>query len=253
MPDVIPIPGLLLATIGLVLLSLETGFFLGRRGQRADKVAVSGAMAGTTLGLLAFMLAFTFNSAEARHQTRKAMVVDEANAIQTTWLRAGFMAEPARGKMRDLLRDYVNVRVKAVTGALELTDALRQSDGLHDRMWQGAEEASRAEPNSIAIGLFVQSLNEVLDLHVKRLTVGVRNRVPGTIWLTLYLLMVLAMSMMGIQIGHSGARRVGLEAALALSFAIVLSVIADLDRPQEGRVIVSQQAMLDLQARLNAH
>ena len=93
----------------------------------------------------------------------------------------------------------------------------------------------------------------MLDLHVKRLTVGVRNRVPGTIWLTLYLLMVLAMSMMGIQIGHSGARRVGLEIALALSFAIVLSVIADLDRPQEGRVIVSQQAMLDLQARLNAH
>ena len=65
------------------------------------------------------------------------------------------MAEPARGKMRELLRDYVNVRVKAVTGALELNEALRQSDGLHDCMWQGAEEASRAEPSSIAIGLFV--------------------------------------------------------------------------------------------------
>ena len=250
--DVFPIWVLLLATIGLVLVSLEIGFFLGSRGQGENRLEVSGAMAGATLGLVAFMLAFTFNSAEGRHQARRAMVIDEANAIETTWLRAGFMAEPSRGTMRGLLRDYVNVRVKGATGALDLSEALRQSDALQERMWNGAEEAGRSESGSIAIGLFVQSLNEVIDLHLKRLTVAVRNRVPGTIWLTLYLLMAIAMGMMGIQIGQSGARRVGLELALAISFAMVLSVIADLDRPQEGFVTVSQQALLDLQTKLNA-
>ena len=100
--------------------------------------------------------------------------------------------------------------------------------------------------------LFVQSLNEVLDLHVKRLTVGVRNRVPGTIWLTLYLLMVLAMSMMGIQIGHSRARRVGLEIGTR-------PVICDRSvRDRRSRSAAGgsghrqSQAMLDLQARLSA-
>ena len=105
--------------------------------------------------------------------------------------------------MRGLLRDYVNVRVKAATGAVDLADGLRQSDVLQERLWNGAEEAGRSEASSIAIGLFVQSLNEVIDLHLKRLTVAVRNRVPGTIWLTLYLLMAIAMGMMAFKSGRA--------------------------------------------------
>jgi hypothetical protein len=97
-----------------------------------------------------------------------------------------------------------------------------------------------------------QSLNTVIDLHLERLTVAIRNRVPGTVWAALYVLMVIGMFMMGAQIGQGDTRHPGTEIALAVSFSLVLLMIADLDRPQQGFVRVSQQAMLDLQARLDA-
>ena len=253
-PDSVPIWGLFLGTMGVVALALEAGFRLGRR--RRDRVEgkseVSGAMVGATLGLLAFMLAFTFNGAAGRHDVRKSLVIEEANAIDKAWLRAGFLAEPDRTEVRGLLKDYVDVRVKAASGKMDLGEAARRSVELHDRMWARAEAAGRRDSASIPTGLFIQALNEVIDLHLKRLTYAIRNRVPPTIWVTLYLLMAVGMFMMGTQIGLSGARHVGMELALAVSFSVVLFVIADLDRPQEGLINVSQQAMVDLQARLDA-
>ena len=110
--DSVPIWVLLLATIGLVALALEAGVRLGRRHQlrAGGKAEVSGAMVGATMALLAFMLAFTINSAAERHDVRKGRVIEEANAIDKTWLRAGFLPEPYRADIRGLLRDYVDVR-----------------------------------------------------------------------------------------------------------------------------------------------
>jgi hypothetical protein len=120
-------------------------------------------------------------------------------------------------------------------------------------MWALAENAGRRDPGSIATGLLIQSLNEVIDLHVERVTMGIRNRVPPTIWSTLYLLLAVAMIMLGAQIGQSEARHFDLEIALAVTFSVVLFLITDLDRPQEGLLRVSQEAMVDLQTKLHAH
>lgn len=179
--DSVPIWAVLLATIGLVFLSLEIGVRLGKRRllRGEGKLEVSGAMVGATMGLLAFMLAFTFNGAAGRHDTRKTPVIEEANAIAKTWLRAGFLTEPYRADVRGLLRDYVDVRVKAAAGEMDLGEATRRSEALHDRMWALAEEVGRKDVGSRAGGLFIQALNEVIDLHLKRVTVGIRNRVPS--------------------------------------------------------------------------
>jgi hypothetical protein len=252
--DSVPIWAVLLATIGLVVLALEAGVRLGRRRQlrAGGKSEVSGAMVGATMALLAFMLAFTFNGAAGRHDARKGLVIEEANAIDKTWLRAGFLAEPYRTDIRGSLRDYVNVRVKAAAGEMDLGEATRRSEALQDRMWALAAEVGQKNAGSIPAGLFIQALNEVIDLHLKRVTVAIRNRVPPTIWATLYLLMAVGMVMMGTQIGLSGTRHIGMELALAVAFSVVLFVIADLDRPQEGLINISQQAMVELQTKLNA-
>ena len=92
----------------------------------------------------------------------------------------------------------------------------------------------------------------MIDLHLERLTVAIRNRIPGTTWAALYMLLVIAMFMMGTQIGQGGTRHPMTELALAASFSVVLLMIGDLDRPQEGLVRVSQQAMVELQAKLDA-
>jgi hypothetical protein len=253
-PDSVPIWVLFLATMGLVAIALEAGVHLGRWRQRrgAGKSEVSGAMVGATMGLLAFMMAFTFNGAAGRHDARKGLVIEETNAIDKTWLRAGFLDETARADIRGLLRSYVDVRVKAAAGEVDLGPAARQSEVLLDRAWAIAEDVGRKDANSITAGLFVQSLNEVIDLHLKRMTVAIRNRVPPTLWATLYLLMAVGMLMMGIQVGLSGPRQLGMEVFLAVAFSVVLFLIADLDRPQEGLINVSQQAMQELQTKLHA-
>jgi len=246
---------ILLGTMGLVFLCLEIGIRRGKKRLRSGKgkLEVSGAMVGAVMGLLSFLLAFTFNAAANRAEARKALVVREANAVEQTWLRAGFLEETSRAAMRGFLRDYVDIRVKAVLGEMDLSLALRESVTLHDRMWALAEEAGRRDPGSIATGLLVQSLNEVIDLHLERVTMGIRNRVPPTIWATLYLLLIAAMIMLGAQIGQSETRHFDLEIAIAITFATVLFLITDLDRPQEGLLKVSQEAMVDLQTKLRAH
>ena len=254
MVDSVPIGAVLVATVALVLFALQCGVMVGRRriARGLPKLEVSGAMAGATMGLLAFMLAFTFNGAATRHEARKTLVMKETNAIETAWLRAGFLPEPARTAMRGLLKDYVSVRVKVALGQAELHEGLQRSEHLQDSMWSLATERGRQEPGSIVLGLLAESLNEVIDLHLERLTIAVRNRVPGTTWVTLYMLMVIGMLMTGVQIGQAGTRHFTLELALAASFSVVLFMIADIDRPQEGLVRVSQQSMLELQAKLES-
>jgi hypothetical protein len=248
-----PIWSVFLGTMGLVLLCLQLGLLVGRRRQRnaQGKLEGSGAMVGAAMGLLAFMLAFTFNNAATRFDNRKALVIEEANAIGMTWLRAGFLDETHRAAMRVLLRDYVDLRVRVALGEVEVEGGLRQTDAMQDSMWAIAEETGRRDSGSIITGLFIQALNDVIDIHLKRLTVAIRNRVPVTVWATLYLLLVVGMIMMGIQLGLSTSRHFGLELALAATFSLVLLLIADLDRPQEGLLRVSQEAMVDLQTKLH--
>src|ERR1700690_2365986 len=128
--DSVPIWAGLVVTGGLVYLSIGTGVRLGKRRllQSAGKLEVSGALVGATMGLLAFMLAFTFNGAAGRHDARKSLVIEEANAIDKTWMRAGFLVEPYRAEIRGLLRDYVDERVKVAGGEADLTEGLRRSD-----------------------------------------------------------------------------------------------------------------------------
>jgi hypothetical protein len=239
-------------SLGLVLLCLEVGrtFEKWRQRQGHARFEVSGAMSAASMGLLSFLLAFTFNGAANRHDARKALVVEETNAVAQAWRRAGLLPDPARMEMRGLLVDYVDLRVKAVQQGQDLAPMIRASDALQDRMWTLAEEVSR-QASSQGTGLFIRSLDDVFDVHLKRLTVGVRNRVPPTIWGTLYLLLVAGMVMMGVQMGQGNVRHPGLSAVLALTFSLVFFLIADLDRPGDGLLQVSQQAMLDLQARLH--
>jgi hypothetical protein len=253
--DFMPMWGVLLSNLILVFASLEVGVRLGRIPllRSKAKLEVSGAMVAAIMALLTFILAFTFNSAAGRHDSRKTLVIEEANAIETTWLRAGFLAEPQRSEVRGLLRNYVDLRVNAASGGVPIADALQQSDVLQGQMWNMALEAGRQNQESVMTSLFVQSLNEVLDLHVKRVTVGLRNRVPHTVWMALHLLMIAGMVMIGMQLGLGGTRHYGAEIALGVSFALVLFLIVDLDRPQAGLINVSQEAMVDLQARLAAH
>ena len=245
--DALPLWGLFLAILLLVLLSVEGGYRLGkyrRSRSEQEKEAPVGAMVGATLGLLAFMLAFTFGLAAARFDTRRQVLLDEANAIGTTYLRAGMLPD-RREDIRALLRDYVDTRLEAVRSG-KVAEGIRRSEHLQDQLWAQAVAVGENNPTSIVVGLFVQSLNEVIDLHAKRVTAGLRNRIPGAIWVALFAVAVLSLAAMGYHAGLAGTSRSLADLAVAFTFSAVIGLIADLDRPQEGVLKVSQQALIDL-------
>ena len=245
--DTLPLWGFFVAVLLLVLLSVEGGYRLGqyrRRRSEREMEAPLGAMVGATLGLLAFMLAFTFGSAADRYDSRRQILLDEANAIGTAYLRAGMLPD-RRQEVRALLRDYVDTRLRAVQSN-KIAEGIRRSEQLQEQLWAHAVSIGERNPASIVVGLFVESLNEVIDIHTKRVTIGVRNRIPGAIWLALLAVAVIALAAMGYHVGLAGTSRSLAQVAVALTFSVVIGLIADLDRPQEGTLTVSQQALVDL-------
>src|SRR5262249_9618462 len=187
--------------------------------------------------------------AASRFDNRRQLLLDEANAIGTTYLRAGTL--PAEGQqVRDLLRDYVAARLEAVDPG-KLGEGIRHSEDIQQKMWTEAETIGQKNPNSIVVGLFIQSLNQMIDLHAARMQAGLRSRIPIAIWLRLFAVAALSLATMGYLAGLSGTRRSLAIAAVAVTFAVVIELIADLDRPQEGILRVSQQALLDVQRSMN--
>jgi hypothetical protein len=250
--DALPLGGLFIVILLVVLLSVEFGYRLGkyrRSHHETEKEAPLGTMVGATLGLLAFILAFTFGLAAARFDTRRQVLLDEANAIGTAYLRAGMLPERS-GEVRRLLRDYVGARLDLVQPG-KLAEGIRRSENIQQQVWTEAETVGNKNPNSIVVGLFVQSLNQMIDLHAARMQAGLRSRIPGPIWLGLFAVAALSLATMGYHAGLSGTRRSLAIVAVAVTFAVVIELIADLDRPQEGVLRVSQQALLDVQRSMN--
>ena len=133
--DKFPIWAVYLGTVIFVLLTAEIGFRIGmwrqRRDPTSDKTALSGVVVGSMLGLMAFLLAFCIGIVINQHNGRKAMVVTEANAVGTAYLRAGFLDEPDQTSVRDLLSEYVEVRLEAAAD-LSLFDSVRaRSEEIH--------------------------------------------------------------------------------------------------------------------------
>lgn len=246
--DAMPLWGLFLATIVVVTVAVESGYRLGsyrRRQSEQEKEAPVGAIVGATLGLLAFVLAFTFGLAASRFDDRRQLVLKESNAIGTCWLRAGLLPTPDGDTARKLLRDYVDVRLLVIESG-DVNEAMAKSDELHAALWTQATDAANKDTHSITTGLFIQSLNDVIDVHAERVLVSVRSRIPGAVWLGLYFVTAFAMVALGYHEGLAGSRRSLAVFALVLAFSAVMLLIADLDRPREGMLQVSQQAMIDL-------
>jgi len=245
--DFLPLWALFGITLVVVYLAVEAGFWLGiwrqRRAEHERETPVGGIV-GAILGLLAFILAFTFGMAASRFDTRRELVLNEANAIGTTYLRAALVPEPHRTEIRTLLRDYVNLRLEAVQPE-KTVPALARAEEVQGRLWAQAVIVGEKSPTPIT-GLFIQTLNDVIDLHAKRVTMGMRNRIPFTIWGVLYFTAILAMAGVGYHAGLTCTTRTLASLALVVTFSGILWLIADLDRPQEGLLKVSQQAMIDV-------
>jgi hypothetical protein len=105
------------------------------------------------------------------------------------------------------------------------------------------------EKLTVVHSLLIQSINKVFEVHEDRISAGLHNRIPPSIWVALYVVLLLSMLGMGFHSGIKGSRSPLPSAALALSFSMVLFLIADLDRPTSGLVQPDQTMMIELGER----
>jgi len=230
----------------VALLSIEVGWRIGnyrRQHYELEGKAPIGAAVGATLGLLAFLLAFTFGMAANRFENRKQMVLQEANAIGTTYLRADFLPEQVRDEVRSLLREYVAHRAGGMASIMTPA-GMEKTAALLSQIWAISASVANAR-DSEATALYIESLNQMIDLDASRIT-ALRNRIPQSIWLMLTIVTIFSLSSMGYEFGLTGIRSWPVTILLVIVFTTVITLIADLDRPQAGLIQVSQQPLLDL-------
>jgi hypothetical protein len=251
--DMVPTWAFLVGTVVGVWVSIELGYVLGRhmhRRSEEEKESPVSAIAGTVLGLLAFILAFTFGIVFNRYDARKELVKQEANAIGTAWLRSDFLPEPDRVESKGLFRDYLGKSLAFVQGRDASPErakaAISETQQILDRLWSMAVANARKDMNSDVAALYIESLNEVIDLRALRIAVGLQARMPVAIWVMLFSLTGLGMMSVGYQTGIAGSKRSMARPILAMSFALVIALIVALDRPNSGVIPVSQQSLLDV-------
>lgn len=246
--DSLPIVGFFLAFCLIALFTTECGFRIGRWRQKRtadEKEGPTAMIVGSLLAMMGFLLAVTMGMASDRFDTRRQLILAEANAIGTTYLRAGYLPEPAASELRELLRAYAPLRV--VTNDLEdLRMRVVRSQEIQARLWSITEEMARAMPQSDTVSLFISSLNEMIDLHETRITAGIYARVPETILILLLLGSLLTLSMVGYNAGLTLRRSTLTGVVLILVLGAIITLVVDLDRPRDGFLEVSQQPLLAL-------
>ena len=249
--DTLPIAAVFLVFALVAMGAYEAGFRLGRWWQDrtpGEQEGPTNMLVGSILALLAFLLAVTMGMAADRYDARRALVVDEANSIGTTYLRAGYLPEPASSQIRELLRQYVPLRL-TVTDSADTEADIAASTAIHTKLWAIAEEVARTTDKGDLVALFIESLNETIDLHETRITA--RNaRVPETVVLLLIGGSILSLAMVGFSAGLTRRRSLLSAAVLVIALGAVITIVVDLDRPREGLIQVSQQPLIDLQQQI---
>jgi hypothetical protein len=243
--------------VAIVVAAAEVGRLIGtawgRRRPEAKSAALS-TLVGAALGLLSLMIGFTFAMTLSRFDARLSGVVNEANAIGTTALRARMLPEPHASEVKKLLRDYVQLRVDlsgASPSSISFEQAMSRSNEIQGELWQHAIAVSAADPRSTPTGLFVRALNEMIDLQETRLAAR-RNRVPAVVFVLLYAIAMVATGLGGYLDGLEGGGRGRIPIAIiAVMVASVIGVVGDLDRSQSGFITVNQQAMHNLRESMD--
>jgi hypothetical protein len=240
------------ATCFIVMLFWEVGYRFGHslaRTQDSESGQSITTLVSIILGLVAFLLAFTFNMAATRFQDRRDVMIEDVNAIGTTYLRTETIAEPERSHIKALLKNYVENRIN-MSSANDIESRLARSSELQTALWQETAAVTEKDRSPVA-AIFVTSMNETIDLHTKRITMMFQHRIPGLIWVSLYMLTILGIAAMGYQNGLLDHGRSPAVIIVTLMFAVVIFMIADLDKPGAGIIDVDQQPMIDLRNSMN--
>ncbi len=236
--------------LALLAASLEVGFLVGHRALELGRQATSGvqlgAIQGAMLGLLGLLLGFSFAGASSRYMERQDLIVRDANAIGTAYLRADMLGEPYRSQLRKVLAEYVQHRVEASQNLSRGVSekVLAEVDQFHRRIWKVTREGVTAKPSAMLAVLM--PVNELIDLNATRLAAS-RKHLPSLIMGLLVCCSMVAVGTIGFACGLAGGRSLPMTLSLVFLVAAALWTTIDMDYSRAGLIRLNDAPMEDLE------
>jgi hypothetical protein len=241
--------------LALMVVACESGYRLGLRSRAAEKTrALVPTVSGSILALLGLLLGFSMSMSVSRYDTRRRLVLEEANAIEAAYLRMQALPSPESAELQETLRQYAANRLhvsETVNDNQKLQLGKKEDARLQNELWSRAAAVARKDPQSVPAGILLESLNEVIDLENSR-WIGFVAHLPESVVYVDALMGLLAVLMVGYGFGMTGHRHALSKALLIVAIFMVMSLIVELDYPYSGVVRVSQKPLVDLQYRLAA-
>jgi hypothetical protein len=247
--DQIPVPLIFILFAVVTLACFEIGFRIGRWWQDrmpGEQEGPTDMLVGSLLALMAFVLAITMGMAADRFDARRGNVLEEANAIGTTFQRAEYLPEPAAERVKELMREYLPVRIASDDPAAVLAN-IQRSIELQAELRTITGQVAQSGHSPDLVSSFGESVNEIISLHQTRINAGLYARVPETVLILLLAGSALSLAMVGYSGGLSRRRSILSAVVMIVALGAVTTLVVDLDRPQDGFLTVSQQALLDVQ------
>jgi hypothetical protein len=245
----------LLVALGIiagVVAAHEIGFRLGSLSRSADEAfdRQVALVRATTAALVAFLVGFAFSGAASRFIDRLDIIVKEANALGTAYLRANTIAEPQRGELKAALKEYTADRVTLLSRERrdQIETLLAKVRGLHERMWRPAIKAT--QDNAPLMAVVLPPINEVIDLHSAHLAMA-RRHLPIPIMTLLLGAAAIGVGMIGFGNGRVGRRFSVLDPVYGVVLAVALWMTIDLDYPGIGIIRPSNLPVVEALAAMN--
>jgi hypothetical protein len=250
----LPSPVLMVVLVVIIVGAALGGLLVGRsrREHHHGLKESSGVIQGALLGFMGLVLAFGLSLALGRYEDRRAAVVDDANTIGTTYLRAQTLSEPMRSQSLRLLVAYTDAELALtddVPGSGAADQTIAQGSALQNQLWGLAGQAVTKEPTATAPRLYEDSLNSMIDQQAVRVA-GLNNRVPTEVLLLEVIGSAGAMFLVGLHVGLLGRSLTPLLLAAGL-VTFLLFVTFDLDRPTRGFIQVPDAPLAALRASMN--
>jgi hypothetical protein len=246
-----PLPLIAILLFSLLVAGELIGSQLRKRLQRKNDNLRSEAagidyILTSVFALLGLLIAFTFGLALDRYETRRDLVVQEANAIGTAVIRSAFAQEPAGPELRSQLQTYASVRLAYGNARFEDRPKLAATSAiLRSKLALVGVAASQRVSSPPLAPALISSVNEVIDVGSEREAINLA-RVPASVIFMLLGYAIISAFILGYSQANASMTQRVANKTLFILLTFALATIFDLDRPSTGTIKVSQQPMADL-------
>ena len=237
------IPVLLILLWGVFFTVSIVAHKWGLRSQHNTSFNVTDIVPVNILGLLALILGFTFSMAISRYDTRRELVVKEANALESAYLRSNLLKEIPPYNLKEMYRKYLDSRIAFYENA-DPAPSLEASAKIKKDIWSHLKEVTKTDRTDIA-GEYTSAVNDMFETANSR-NYAIEIKLPISIYLMIILIACTALGFLNFDSAYKNEKALWRNGILILLLGFVIALIFDLDHPRIGTIEISQQALIEL-------